>query len=113
VTVRIERGTLLDKDYVIHFPVPMAKAWDNVVYTCSMMLLFAAEAEVENWCAKRRIAKGDVRPIEQIWGFAREWYGRHLDPDWHKWTADEAAAMFRRHGLDGPIWQIPVSKSRF
>ena len=113
VTVHIERGNLLDKAYVIHFPVPMAKAWDNVVYACSMMLLFETEAGVENWCAKRRKPKGDIRPVEQIWRFAQEWYGRHLDQRWHKWTAEEAAAMFRRHGLDGPIWEIPASKSRF
>jgi hypothetical protein len=113
VTVRIDRGNLLDRDYVIHFPIPMAKAWDNVVYTCSMMLFFETEIDVDNWCAKRRKPKGDVRPIEQIWGFAREWYGRHLDGHWHKWTADEAAAMFRRHGLDGPIWDIPISEGRF
>ncbi len=113
VTVTIERGKLLDKGYVVHFPVPMKKAWDNVIYTCSMMLLFETEADVETWCAKRRIPKGDVRPIEQIWSYAREWYGRHLDPGWHKWTANEAAVLFRRHGLDGPIWEVAIGNGRF
>ena len=113
VTVRIEDGNLRDKDYVIHFPIKMTNVWDNVLYACSLMLLFETEADVDRWCDKHDKAKGDVRPIEQIWGFAREWYGRHLDADWQKWTADEAAAVFRRHGLDGPTWEIPVSDGRF
>ena len=113
VTVQINRSTLLDKNYVIHFPVAMARAWDNVVYTCSMMLLFETEADVDSWCARHHKPKGDVRPLEQIWNFAREWYGRHSDPNWCKWTSEEAAAMFRRHGLSGPIWEISGTKDRF
>lgn len=113
VIVAIERGMLLDKNYVIHFPIPMTRAWDNVVYTCSMMLLFETEADVDIWCARHRKPKGDVRPLEQIWTFAQEWYGRHADPNWRKWTSDEAAAMFHRHRLTGPIWEIAATKDRF
>ena len=65
------------------------------------------------WCAKRGKIKGDVRPIEQVWGFAREWYGRHCDPDWTKWTQEEAAEIFARHGLTGPIWELPTAQGRF
>jgi Alkylmercury lyase/Bacterial regulatory proteins, gntR family len=113
VTVRIEDSRVLDRDYVVHFPIKMVNAWDNVLFTCSMMLLFESEAAVDTWCAKRSKAKGDVRPIEQVWGFAREWYGRHHDPDWAKWTPDEAAAMFARHDLTGPIWELPAGGERF
>lgn len=113
VTVRVENGELLDKDYVVHFPIPMTKAWDNVIYTCSLMLLFENEEDVDAWCAAHCKPKGDVRPIEQIWRFAAEWYGRHLDESWRKWTSEEAAAIFARQGLNGPIWEIPVTKGRF
>ncbi len=111
--VRIAGGRLLDPGYVVHFPIPMTRAWDNVLYTCSLMLLFESEPAVDAWCRRHGQPKGDVRPVEQVWGFAREWYGRHLDEDWRKWTAEEAAALFRRHGLDGPIWEIPASAERF
>lgn len=113
VTVAIENGRVLERDFVVHFPVPMTKIWDNVVYSCSMMLLFETEAAVADWCVAHGKTKGDVRPIEQVWEFAREWYGRHLDVAWRKWTAEEAADMFRRHGLDGPIWELPVGDGRF
>lgn len=111
--VRFENGTLLDKDYVVHFPVPMRKAWDNVIYTCSVMLLFRDEAQVDDWCTRRGIPKGDVRPIEQVWTFAAEWYGRHADANWAKWSMQEAAEMFGRHNLTGPIWSLSGEADRF
>lgn len=112
-TVRIENGRLLDTDFVVHFPIPMQRAWDNVIYTCSVMLLFRNEAQVDDWCAARGVPKGDVRPIEQVWSFAKEWYGRHADADWTKWSKHEAAEMFSRHGLTGPIWTLSDEAERF
>ncbi len=113
VTIRIEDGQLLDTDFVIHFPIPMRQAWDNVVYTCSVQLLFRDEAEVDAWCATRGIPKGDVRPVEQIWNFAREWYGHHADADWTKWSMQQAAELFARHGLNGPVWSLSDDTGRF
>lgn len=112
-TIRIENGKLLDTDYVVHFPIPMRKAWDNVIYTCSIMLMFRNESQVDDWCASRGIPKGDVRPIEQVWRFAAEWYGRHADADWKKWSVQEAGELFRRHGLTGPVWKLPEASQRF
>ncbi len=113
VHLRFEDSKLLDPDYVIHFPIPMTSAWDNVIYTCSMMLLFADDNAVHNWAEHHQKPIGDIRGVEQIWEFSREWYGTHLSPDWEKWTLTEAAEIFSRHGLDGPIWQLPVGDGRF
>lgn len=112
-TIRIENGKLLDTDFVVHFPIPMKKAWDNVIYTCSVQLLFRNEAQVDEWCTSRGIPKGDVRPLEQIWEFAVQWYGRHADADWTKWTVREAIEIFARHHLTGPIWTLADEGSRF
>lgn len=113
ITVRIENGEIVDKDFVVHFPVPMKHAWDNVTYTCSVMLFFRSERQVEQWCARRGIAKGDVRPIEQVWKFAREWYGRHASKDWVKWTMSEASELFAKHSLSGPVWSLQDEGKRF
>lgn len=113
VTIRIENGKVLDKDLFIHFPIPMARAWDNVTFTCSMMLLFECEADVDVWCATHGKSKGDVRPIEQVLNFASDWYGNHSDQNWVKWTGEEAAQIFSRHGLSGPIWDLGNAKDRF
>lgn len=111
--VRIRDGRLLDTDFAVHFPVPMAQAWDNVVYTCSTMLLFEDEAHVEDWSHRHGIPRGDVQPIERVWEFARVWYGNHLNPEWTKWTTNEARAMFESFGLTGPTWRLPETKTRF
>ena len=112
-TIRIENGKLLDTDYVVHFPIPMKQAWNNVVYTCSVQLLFRDEAQVDEWCTARGIQKGDVRPIEQVWNFATKWYGRHADVDWTKWTVREASEIFACHNLDGPVWTLSDEAKRF
>jgi hypothetical protein len=112
-TIRIVAGEVVDADYVVHFPVPMSRAWDNVIYTCSVMLVFRNPSQVDDWCATRGIARGDVRPIDQVWRFAREWYGRHADHDWVKWSTREAADMFLRHNLSGPTWALPDQTGRF
>ncbi len=113
IDVRIVDGEVQGDDLLVHFPVPMREAWDNVVYTCSTMLLFENEADVDAWCRDHRIPKGDVRPLAVIWPFSRVWYGNHLNPKWRKCTADEAAEIFARFGLDGPIWEIPKGDKRF
>ena len=113
VSISVKNGKLIDKNFVVHFPVPMQKAWDNVIYTCSVQLLFRDEAEVDEWCKKRGVPKGDIRPIEQVWNFATEWYGRHADSDWTKWTLHEAVEIFARHKLGGPVWNIGDKAGRF
>lgn len=113
IMLHVSDGLAAEEDLLIHFPVPMTNVWDNVVYTCSTMLVFESDAQIDAWCARHRIAKGDVQPVGKIAPFAAEWYGRHLDENWRKWTAAEASEIFRRHGLTGPIWEIPVSEGRF
>jgi hypothetical protein len=113
VDVHIVNGRLLEKQYLVHFPVPMRQAWDNVIYTCSTMLLFESEHAIYRWCSAHRISRGDVQPVEKIWQLSKVWYGNHLNPEWHKWTNEEARHIFEQFGLGGTIWHIPVSDTRF
>ena len=113
VVLRVVGGELLDTNFVVHFPVPMRDAWQNVVYTCSVMLLFENETSVDAWCRRHHFARGDVQPVSKIWEFARVWYGNHRSADWKKWTTDQAREIFERFGLKGPIWELPRSGNRF
>jgi hypothetical protein len=112
-TIHIRDGQVVETDYVVHFPIPMLKAWDNVVYTCTTMLLFERAADVERWSARHRIPMGDVQPIENAWAFSKVWYGNHLNPAWHKWSTAEAHAIFERFGLRHQVWSLPVTDTRF
>jgi Alkylmercury lyase len=112
-TLHLREGRVVETDFVVHFPIPMRQAWDNVVYTCSTMLLFENEHSINEWSARHRIAKGDVQPVAAVWALARRWYGRHLDADWTKWSVEEAAEIFRDVGLRGPIWDLSATSGRF
>ncbi len=113
IGIHIRDGQVAEEDYVVHFPIPMTQAWDNVIYTCSNMLLFKDKADVERWCHQHRMKKGDVQPLPHIWDFAQVWYGNHLNPQWEKWTNQQAYEIFQRFNLTHDVWCIPLSDERF
>ena len=113
VVVEVKEGKVLNENLYIHFPIPMVNAWDNVIFTCSTMLLFDSEKAIDDWCKRHGMNKGDVQPVQKIWEFSKIWYGNHLKPDWVKWTAKEAKEIFEHFGLTNPIWDIPATMSRF
>ena len=113
IEINIIDGEIQEKNYFIHFPIPMKNAWDNVIYTCSNMLVFENETQIEEWTKKNNISKGDIQPIEKIWNFSKKWYGNHLNPNWKKWTIEEAKEIFNEFDLKNKIWQLEDSNERF
>lgn len=106
VTYRIADGRPQDVSDVFHLSTPVAAWWDNVIHACASFQPFHAEDEVDAWCARHALPKGAVLPITGLWSFAKEWYGGYLATPWRKRTAEEARALFARHGLTSPFWTI-------
>jgi hypothetical protein len=77
------------------------------------MLIFENENQIDGWTKKHNIPKGDIQPIENVWNFSKKWYRNHLNPDWTKWTIEEADEMFRKFELKDRIWLLEDSKERF
>nr|WP_298793616.1 alkylmercury lyase family protein [uncultured Allomuricauda sp.] len=113
IEINIINEDIQEKNYFIHFPIPMKNAWDNVIYTCSNMLIFENEEQIDKWTKRHNIPKGDIQPIEKIWNFSKKWYGNHLNPKWTKWTIEEAKEMFREFELNGKTWSLETSDERF
>jgi len=113
VRLTVQNGRLDRSDLVVHFPVPLARAWDNVIYTCSTMLLFRGEGQVAGWSRRHGIPLGDVQPVSKVLELAKRWYGDYLRPDWSKKTIAEARAIFAGLGLTHPVWELPSGDSRF
>lgn len=113
IIMNIRDGKIEQKDLYIHFPIKMKNAWDNVIYTCSNMLVFRNESEIDAWSQRHDIPKGDIQPVEKIWEFSKVWYGNHLNPDWKKWTTKEAKEIFMKYELTGEIWDLEESAARF
>jgi hypothetical protein len=112
VTIHVDdhrvRGSL-----VVHFPIPMARAWDNVIFACAMMLVFEDKighrrvVEAARAATRRRPAHTEgVR-------FRPRAVRPPLDRDWQKWIEDEARDLFERFGFRGPVWDLPCSRERF
>ena len=106
-------GGRVREDLLVHFPMPMTRAWDNVIHFDSLVLVFESPTQIEEWAKRHNIARGDTQPIQRVYDLAAARYGRHLDQDWHKWTLAEAREIFARVGLSGPIWDLPRSAERF
>ena len=113
ITIHIKNGEIIETNLFIHFPIPMKNAWDNVIYTCSNMLVFENKEQVESWSIRHNIPLGDIQPIQRIWEFSKKWYGDHLNPNWVKWTAEDAKRMFLEFNLTHPIWDLETSGQRF
>ena len=113
IEINIIDGKIQEANYFIHFPIPMKNAWDNVIYTCSNMLLFEDETQIDEWSKRHNIPKGDFQPIEKIWSFSKVWYGNHLNPNWTKWSIQEANDIFRQFDLHDEIWELEESNERF
>jgi hypothetical protein len=42
-----------------------------------------------------------------------EWYARHCDRDWRKWSIAEAIEIFEKVGLVGPFWSLESREGSF
>jgi hypothetical protein len=113
VRLTVEDGQVSPSDLVVHFPIPMTRAWDNVVYTCSTILLFKDDKSVTEWSARHRIPRGDVQPVRKVLELAQRWYGEHLRPDWTKKTVAEARVIFGELGFAHAVWSLPAEEGRF
>jgi hypothetical protein len=113
IQLTVDDGRLSRTDLVVHFPIPMTRAWDNVVYTCSTMLLFEDEEQVSEWSVRHRVPRGDVQPVAQVHELAKRWYGEHLRRDWTKKSIAEARAIFEDLGFHHPVWSLPAESGRF
>jgi hypothetical protein len=47
-----------------------------------------------------------------MWTLATLWHGCRLDPDWRRFTLDEAHAAFERAGLTGSFWKLDQPTAR-
>jgi hypothetical protein len=76
------------------------------------MLLFRSEDHADRWCAGRGVQRGAVFTPAQMWTVAQRWHGRRLEPDWRRFTPDEAHAVFEAAGLVGPFWRLDQPTAR-
>jgi hypothetical protein len=110
--IRIDEGRLVDDTPLVHFAIPARAAWSNVLHFCATVRPFRHEQDVDRWCARHGLPRGVCLPMAKVLELGRAWYGPYRAPDWRKWTAKEAQAIFANLGLTGDFWQLPAADDR-
>ena len=114
LTIPVSEGEPFGLDDVwVHFAIPPSRAWDNVHQHCSLVLPFRSRAELSAWCDRHRVPPGQAVPLQTVAALAREWYGSHARPDWHKWSMAEAQQIFHRAGLRSAFWDLGAKQGKF
>jgi hypothetical protein len=106
VTYAIRGGAPEATTDIFHFSTPVARWWDNVIFTCASFQPFETEAEIDIWCRRHALPRGASLSIPALWEFARDWYGSYLQRPWRKRAPEEVRLLFARHGLAGSFWEI-------
>ena len=71
------------------------------------MLLFRSEEHIDRWCHDWNQPHGATLTLQQGWSLAQLWYGPdRRDPNWRRFTLDEAHAIFASLGLTSPFWNL-------
>ena len=71
------------------------------------MLLFRSEEHVERWAKNWNQPRGEVFSLEQCFGLGKAWYTPdRRDPNWRRFTIDEAEAIFHSLGLTSDFWKL-------
>lgn len=100
-------------DPLIHFAHSPRDAWSNVVHWCATVQPFKAAADIDEWCERHRMPRGEAMPWSQVVALGRAWYSGHAAPAWRKWTTRQANAIFESVGLRSPFWRLPESDDAF
>lgn len=96
----IVNGELSTSDFVVHMAKPVARMWDNVIHTCSLILPHRSKEELAAWCNRHDVPLGAILPASKCWELSQKWYGSYLDDDWNRKNAEEVAEFFSSIGLD-------------
>lgn len=110
VEVHIRDKMVSESGLAVHFSVPTARWWDNVMYTCGTILFFRSVQEIDDWCNRHRIARGEVLSMDQAWALAQAWYGDYLNTKWRRRSRREAREIFDNLGLTGSFWDLGTWK---
>ncbi len=113
VRIDVREGEVVDAALLVHFCTPPRDAWNNVSAWCASVQPFVSAEQIDMWCERHALQRGEAVPIDRVQCLARAWYGRHLDPDWRKWTVAEAQAIFGSVGLRGDFWRLPSTDRPF
>lgn len=101
---RVEGGGLADTGSVFHLSTPIRHWWKNVIHACATFQPFQSETDVDPWCRRHAMPRGQVMTLDALWRFAVDWYGAYLQEPWRKRSPEQVRTLLDSHGLTGEFW---------
>jgi hypothetical protein len=98
-------GRSTKDDLLIHFPFPPSEWWSNPYNPCGCILFFSSESEIDVWCNRHGLPRGETIDIAKGIALARAWFGDYLELTWKRKSPDEAQQVFRSLGLNSTFWR--------
>lgn len=92
---------------VARIPLPAARWWDDVVWTCTRIRTYCSQDHAEAHSTEAGEEIGQVVPIERLWRLAGPWYGDRLSSDYEPRQRDVSQALLSEVGLTGEFWRLP------
>ena len=105
VEVDADGATEVQTWIVMQVGVPARDFWKDIDFTESTILLFKDEEHAKVWRERAKLPTSAILTIEQATGLAHAWHARKLDPDWQRFTIEEAEAIFDELALDPKFWR--------
>jgi hypothetical protein len=93
-------------EQVAHFLVPVARMWDDIVFTCSNQRVFCDDGCLERWLVRERRERGYATDLATVWRLARGWYAGRLDRGYVRREPSAAHAYLLQAGLSGSFWGL-------
>lgn len=70
------------------------------------MLFFRSEVDLNEWLASRKVKRGEVFSVPQLWELSQRWYQDRMSPEYHGRTLEQVQEIFKEAGLTSEFWQI-------
>jgi hypothetical protein len=94
-------------EQIAHFLVPVARMWDDVVFTCGNQRIFCSEHCLSEWLDRTGRERGYVTDLATLWRLASGWYAGRLERGYVRREPTAAADYLRSVGLTGAFWGLP------
>jgi hypothetical protein len=105
IELQVQRDRVSNESLLIHFPFSPSEWWSNPYNPCGGILFFSSGPEIDGWCARHGLPRGEAIDIATGVALARAWFGDYLEPTWRRKSPDEAQQVFRSLGLMAPFWR--------
>ena len=61
---------------------------------------------IDPWCAAHGGVRGELLPMQTVWGLSQRWYHNRLSAEYRSRTAAQVGVIFQDMGLTSAFWQM-------